>query len=255
MDHGDCNVPKQESLLCKQQHKVIKPVKKKKKKKTLEVCQGPDCFGCGGGAALLEIEELWQEEEEAQRGICEIELVRGACRNFCSMGPNVHFDNCQQQFTKVKSIVECRQVMERVVVAMQPHQQEDDDNEPRDHGASSATTATASPTTTLTRMLTLRAERERWNFLRKVAQVRKKSKNNRQQRVQEQPSLLLLQLEEIAALETKIVKDDVAKRERVLRRKERYKQFLSLGDANEDNEDEQGDEGVDDWSVQGSVSS
>lgn len=52
----------------------------------VEVCQGPDCSG--GGAALLEIEELIQEEQS--RKDIKLCLVEGGCRDFCTVGPNVH---------------------------------------------------------------------------------------------------------------------------------------------------------------------
>ena len=194
------------------------------KKKKLEVCQGPDCFGCGGGAVLLELEELCQEERR-----CAVEVVRGACRNFCSMGPNVHYyhfdtSTCRHDdsFSQVKSIAHCRQVMERVVAAAEEDEEE-------------TTKQLAQPLSTVTRVMTQQAERERWNFLRNVAKVKRSKEQHR--RIEP----LLMQLEEIAAIEAKIVaKDAVAdKMERVLRRKQRYQQFLSLdnGNGNNDNAD------------------
>lgn len=63
----------------------------------IEVCTGPDCSA--GGAALLEIEELVTEDG------ANWDLVRGGCRNLCSMGPNVH---CRStHFSKVKSPEDC----------------------------------------------------------------------------------------------------------------------------------------------------
>jgi hypothetical protein len=53
----------------------------------VEVCQGPDCTGLGGGAALLEIEELIQEKQSEENiSLC---LVGGGCRDLCTVGPNV----------------------------------------------------------------------------------------------------------------------------------------------------------------------
>ena len=53
----------------------------------VEVCQGPDCSG--GGTALLEIEELIQEEQ-SRRDDVNMCLVEGGCRDLCTVGPNVH---------------------------------------------------------------------------------------------------------------------------------------------------------------------
>jgi hypothetical protein len=58
----------------------------KKKKKMIEVCLGPDCAVAGGGAALLEIEDLLHKC--TIKG--EIATVRaGGCRDQCTEGPNV----------------------------------------------------------------------------------------------------------------------------------------------------------------------
>eukprot|EP00525_Craspedostauros_australis_P013562 CAMPEP_0198123352 /NCGR_PEP_ID=MMETSP1442-20131203/37302_1 /TAXON_ID= /ORGANISM="Craspedostauros australis, Strain CCMP3328" /LENGTH=237 /DNA_ID=CAMNT_0043782547 /DNA_START=176 /DNA_END=889 /DNA_ORIENTATION=- len=91
----------------------------------IEVCQGPDCFGGGGGAVLLDIEELVQEHfflnppqlnqqachstkcgtqndvanssssssddsDTDDEGPLPYRVVRGGCRNQCAVGPNVH---------------------------------------------------------------------------------------------------------------------------------------------------------------------
>ncbi len=53
----------------------------------VEVCQGPNCRG--GGASLLEIEELVQEKQSHDKNV-ELFLVEGGCRDYCSVGPNVH---------------------------------------------------------------------------------------------------------------------------------------------------------------------
>jgi len=69
--------------------------------RSIEVCQGPDCTGLGGGAALLEIEELVQEDEQGDviASICSdgtfgstssTAVVAGGCRDLCTVGPNVH---------------------------------------------------------------------------------------------------------------------------------------------------------------------
>lgn len=69
-------------------------------KTTVEVCLGPDCSGAGGGAALLEIEDLVSRRTSPNRNGCNIKLankvvdiVLGGCRDFCTVGPNVHVKN------------------------------------------------------------------------------------------------------------------------------------------------------------------
>lgn len=79
---------------------------------TIEVCLGPDCSGGGGGAALLEIEALVMG---SSGGIC---VVGGGCRDYCTMGPNVHihadFITAEEShFTKVNCPAECRRVVRK----------------------------------------------------------------------------------------------------------------------------------------------
>lgn len=70
---------------------------------TIEVCLGPDCSGSGGGAALLEIEELvspspcYQAKMKGGDATDEtkkvVRVVPGGCRDFCTVGPNVYVKN------------------------------------------------------------------------------------------------------------------------------------------------------------------
>ena len=80
---------------------------------TIEVCLGPDCSGGGGGAAILEIEDLVSQQTgfcstftpsnpssladattttsaTPRRGGGRIDVVGGGCRDHCTMGPNVY---------------------------------------------------------------------------------------------------------------------------------------------------------------------
>ena len=116
----------------------------------LEVCQGPDCLGAGGGAALLELEELVQEYTMG-----DIRVVRGGCRNFCSMGPNVHYRQVQQ-FTKVADPVECQTIVRSIIRG----EAEDD---------SSSSGAENVPITTT--LLQRKADRQRWQALRLVSRI------------------------------------------------------------------------------------
>lgn len=117
---------------------------------SIEVCQGPDCSGLGGGAALLEIEELVQEvkyqysyqykcndggaqdqqssitgiasvvsdmsivgvelglkEREDQSNI-SIKTIVGGCRDFCTVGPNVHILEYEQETTAMPKSIEIK---------------------------------------------------------------------------------------------------------------------------------------------------
>ena len=87
------------------------------KEVTIEVCLGPDCSGGGGGAALLEIESLVTSGGEQGTGSkCNIRVVAGGCRDYCTMGPNVHIHSDSiaaedSQFTRVNCPAECRRVV------------------------------------------------------------------------------------------------------------------------------------------------
>jgi hypothetical protein len=83
--------------------------------RVVEVCQGPDCFGSGGGAVLLEIEDLVTKRPNGNNGAGADTMftsLAGGCRNFCTMGPNVHIGGIH--YTKVDSIEECRKIAREV---------------------------------------------------------------------------------------------------------------------------------------------
>lgn len=66
----------------------------------VEICTGPNCSA--GGAAILEIEELILED-----GTGRFEIVKGGCRDLCSMGPNIHCKSTH--FSRIKSPEDCLQ--------------------------------------------------------------------------------------------------------------------------------------------------
>ena len=109
----------------------------------LEVCQGPDCFGLGGGATILEIEELVQECHGVDADVV-VKVVRGGCRNFCSMGPNVHFRG--KHFSKVISVTKCQEIVKE---------------------------STSDPVPIATKLLLRQASGQRWQALRLVARIQK----------------------------------------------------------------------------------
>jgi uncharacterized protein Veg len=122
---------------------------KRNSKPTIEVCHGPDCFGSGGGAALLELEELVAESGSS------FLVVHGGCRNFCSMGPNVYADS--RHFTGVKSVADCQQVAKRV--GLQLEYETDCKQQP------------------IASMLMNRVDRLRWKALREMARFKAKRKS------------------------------------------------------------------------------
>ena len=208
--------------------------------KTLEVCQGPDCFGCGGGAVLLELEELAQEEaahsQQQHFGTdvddVRVHVVRGGCRNFCSMGPNVHDRSRQHQYSQVKGLKECQDVFRHVC---RPLSEADAKTTP--------VRITDPPvrSSPVTRMLTLRANRERWSFLRHVATARKVSR----QILRAQRPILHKELTSVCGLERRAAAasrgDDNAELERIHRRQQRYTKYLE-SDSESDESDESEDE-------------
>lgn len=107
----------------------------------------------------MELEELAQEYKHMHMGNDndDIEIVRGGCRNFCSMGPNVHFNQPQQHFTKVKDIQECGSVFLEATL-----------------DTSDCDETTKPPTTVsmATKMLLRRAEQQRWQCLRQMARLK-----------------------------------------------------------------------------------
>ncbi len=88
----------------------------------IEVCQGPDCTGLGGGIAILEIEELVREDS-SQKDVENIRVVVGGCRDFCSVGPNVHIHQrggkkkrmLLESFSNVRDASSCARVVARAI--------------------------------------------------------------------------------------------------------------------------------------------
>jgi len=179
----------------------------------LEVCQGPDCFGGGGGAAILEMEELLQEYEAN----CKVELVRGGCRNFCTMGPNVHYSSSempQQHFTKVQTVEDCSAIIHQLVVSV---------------GAEDDVKATTAREPIAIRMMRKKAERQRWEFLRQVARVKRKQHDKKKNDIHDNPNsnaALRTQLEQVMTREMSAAKEDPNLVERAQRRNERFHVLL-----------------------------
>lgn len=124
---------------------------------TIEVCLGPDCSGGGGGAALLEIESLVMGSSGGRSAnIC---IVGGGCRDYCTMGPNVHIHTDfvtaeESHFTKVNCPAECRRVVRKATDGRV------DDTLPVGDGTGTADVGT---------ILQLREDGRRWQRLREQA--------------------------------------------------------------------------------------
>ena len=150
----------------------------------IEACQGPDCFGSGGGAVLLELEDLVQEYHDettsgSDDGQC-FRVVAGGCRNFCSMGPNVHVSG-GRHFESVKEIEACRKVANDIDLLCRIIPSKDDDS-------SSTTTSSV-----ISKMLWKRAHRLRWQALRDLARFKKNKAAN--------PEVMRGQLQEVRRAE------------------------------------------------------
>lgn len=128
-------------------HKEADAINTMSKKKMIEVCLGPDCAVAGGGAALLEIEDLLHK--------CTIKgdviaMVRaGGCRDQCTEGPNIRIlsvnsDNTaaaggrrnieeeEVDFHKVNCPEACRRVMDSLLCtasSISTETRQTDDNE------------------------------------------------------------------------------------------------------------------------------
>ena len=205
----------------------------------LEVCHGPDCFGSGGGAAMIEIEELVQEyqqqqqrdaeknyeegddaldeevgregrEESSREDVLVVKVVKGGCRNFCSMGPNVHVSSstCRRNrsrsrsssssstteamskslppsassrhFTKVSNVKECQLVVQSIIADYDCYGHDDGDNNNGYDGENSTTTNIAR------RMMIQKSERKRWEFLREMARSTKMKDKSKKKTHQQQ---------------------------------------------------------------------
>jgi len=153
----------------------------------IEVCQGPDCTGLGGGAAILEIEELVQEHNCEQSSTQLVTVVEGACRNKCTVGPNVriHVQQSSKQrvvmesLSAVKDALSCSDIVTRTIAYL-----------PDSTTTSTTTSTNTTVTSSIQQMLARKAERTRWEALRDVARFiatakRKKSNNNNLHKLQE----------------------------------------------------------------------
>ena len=123
----------------------------------IEVCLGPDCSG--GGAALLEIEELVSYRAKSCTGNNSddannknVKVVIGGCRDLCTMGPNVYIKNhaTNKHRSKVKNPEICRDIVASIY--------EKNDTVSRDTRTTSSHTTTDSVTSLLRR----REDSARW---------------------------------------------------------------------------------------------
>ena len=141
---------------------------------SIEVCRGPDCTGLGGGAALLEIEELVREHR-SQTGKESIKVVVGGCRDFCSVGPNVHIHAQKpnqsgkkrktnlllESFQGVNDASSCSRVLESLIAYKSPS---DDLTKSPPRESSSTIDRHRS-------MMARKAERQRWEALKDVSRI------------------------------------------------------------------------------------
>jgi hypothetical protein len=185
----------------------------------VEACQGPDCFGSGGGAVLLELEDLVQEYHDKTNGDGQcFRVVAGGCRNFCSMGPNVYVSGAH--FESVKEIEECRKIANDIDLCIIPSED-------------------SSTTSVISKMLWKRAHRLRWQALRDLARFKKNKATN--------PEVMRGQLQEVlgAELAAAAKSNDPEAAVRAQRRHQRLENELSqvvLRRAEESDDDESDDD-------------
>eukprot|EP00548_Thalassiothrix_antarctica_P020155 CAMPEP_0194191034 /NCGR_PEP_ID=MMETSP0154-20130528/65257_1 /TAXON_ID=1049557 /ORGANISM="Thalassiothrix antarctica, Strain L6-D1" /LENGTH=143 /DNA_ID=CAMNT_0038913381 /DNA_START=286 /DNA_END=712 /DNA_ORIENTATION=+ len=96
---------------------------------------GPDCSVSGGGAAVLEIEELCNlntngssnnNNDKKNLGGDVVRMNIGGCRDICSMGPNIYINGVT--FTKVNSPSACRQALKQTGISKPPERDCDDNS-------------------------------------------------------------------------------------------------------------------------------
>jgi hypothetical protein len=148
----------------------------------IEICQGPDCGGLGGGAALLEIEELVCEHVHKNNNDCAKPpiLLVGGCRDFCTMGPNVYFRSKQineHSFNHVDSTSRCADVVDSLVGVAGGGVV---------NGNMDGTAILPTPTNTtnslVSRMAQRRSERLRWDALRQISRTSSSAQQPQQRR-------------------------------------------------------------------------
>ena len=174
---------------------------------SIEVCQGPDCTGLGGGIAILEIEELVREYEYNIGDRCtdssRIRVVAGGCRDFCSVGPNAHIlvrDKKKQRgkpstsmlesFQAVSDAPTCDSVVRAAIAyAASASSSKRGSDSPDDPGANAGeNTRIGSQPSPMNHhhhhhhhhrsMMARRAERMRWEALKDVSRTIAKSKRS-----------------------------------------------------------------------------
>ncbi len=156
-----------------------------KNNKVIEVCLGPDCAVAGGGAALLEIEDLVRQQlcpnKESNNKGDSIAVQAGGCRDQCTEGPNVRIlsrngGGDDSAFHKVNSPEACR----RVVSSLFPRKVKPENNE--FHAVQSALTMgaaiinesndsadTSSDSSVVARLLLRKEDARRWKAHRERA--------------------------------------------------------------------------------------
>ena len=116
---GTTVAPTNPSAAAISQRKISLPTAAKKKQ-VIEVCLGPDCAVAGGGAALLEIEDLVRPQQcnkDSHNDDMKIIVQPGGCRDHCTEGPNVRLISCNggggvdADFHKVNNPEACRRVV------------------------------------------------------------------------------------------------------------------------------------------------
>mmetsp|Transcript_5191 Transcript_5191/g.6779 ORF Transcript_5191/g.6779 Transcript_5191/m.6779 type:complete len:265 (-) Transcript_5191:239-1033(-) len=165
--------------------------------RSIEVCQGPDCTGLGGGAALLEIEELVQEDEQGDviASICSdgtfgstssTAVVAGGCRDLCTVGPNVHIrcgKHVLDSFHHVNDASSCRLVVESAGTGHSNGQCTPGSRNPCLENSESDLSSTAVGIKKIKShshqsMMARRSDRMRWEALRHISRHIAKCKNN-----------------------------------------------------------------------------
>ncbi len=126
--HGTASAPTCNQSVAAVSQRTISKFATTKKKQIIEVCLGPDCAVAGGGAALLEIEDLVRQQQQCPNkhndddddDDTKIVVQAGGCRDHCTEGPNVRIlssyggGGVDCDFHKVNCPEACRRVVSSV---------------------------------------------------------------------------------------------------------------------------------------------
>mmetsp|Transcript_17265 Transcript_17265/g.24940 ORF Transcript_17265/g.24940 Transcript_17265/m.24940 type:complete len:192 (-) Transcript_17265:42-617(-) len=181
---------------------------------------------------MIELEELVLENNKRSNNTHVVSVTRGGCRNFCSMGPNVH--TSVKHFTKVNSIEACEGVIASCYSNTSGLCSEHQDGQ---HEANDRNNNIPFQT----KMMLRRASQHRWQCVREIARLRASRVKIKESKIDSVRSLV----EKCCNIETNATKSNSQLHQRAQRRQQRFHSLLDqivhdneeLSDDSESEED------------------